>query len=159
MYWNSDKGEPSKELPLSGISNITGTAENNTITCKFLRNQVYNDSKVYNLTSSKKYFILVAEGKTVTKGLIQKHNKVLSLLNRIPITKIVNVIGKRVRASGMIKAHGILMVISWMILVPIGALTARYYRNYFTKEKKPGESWFFVCKLLLVFYDQISQKL
>ncbi|CAD5113573.1 DgyrCDS2736 [Dimorphilus gyrociliatus] len=142
LYRNIDVGKIEK-LELSGITNITGKAESDELSCTFSRNQVYNNSKIYDLTKKKKYYLLVAQG-SVKKDTIEKHRKVGILKSQIPFTKLVNVIGSKVRASGMVKAHGILMVMAWMILVPIGAITARYYRTFFRSEKTPGETWFFI---------------
>ncbi|CAF1516186.1 unnamed protein product, partial [Didymodactylos carnosus] len=156
-------------IPLDAPTNSGGTFtitqtkfENSVVTCEFiLSNFITNEqgnngqSTIPTLSQTVQYYPLIAIG--YLDNYMEKHStkqveiQLVSLNRREKISYNFNISDKN---SNLLKAHGCIMIITWIVIVSTGIIVARYFKNIplmsNTNKNVCGETiWFAVHRGLM----------
>ncbi|KAG1668403.1 putative ferric-chelate reductase 1 [Nymphon striatum] len=148
--WNVDKpGKTSNILssPEVGISQTSGTYQDGTILCQFIRGiKTSIEGNTFDLNSTE-YFLLLAVG-PVGNGNMEYHDKRWVSASALKLTSASLVKGN---TNLMAKIHGMLMIMAWVGTASIGMLLARYFKSVWSDKLLTGvKVWFFYHRVLMV---------
>ena len=145
MSWNKGRsGSFPLVNPHFGLINNTvrSSYENGILSCSFTRLHITNIptgrmTKLFNL--SLEYYLLLAYGDVTNSQEFEEHDGKKSSSQYIKFNKLENIkcdeTGKTI-----IRAHGSMMVIAWMLFACVGTFTARYMFHGFPENA--GFYWF-----------------
>ncbi|XP_032359287.1 putative ferric-chelate reductase 1 [Etheostoma spectabile] len=127
-------------LPLGNITNITTSVQNGVISCTFTSMNIISLQRTTGF--NKAYYLMFVHGPS-SNGKIQFHRETFISTKKINISNPEVV--QDASVPTVFKAHGALMLISWMTLGSLGMMVARYLKKT-TKGKKPlgKDVWFVV---------------
>ena len=134
MYWNVGH---STSLPLpdphQGLSDISGTAEEDFFSCTFYRDTLTNitvpggnKTTTFDLEHSE-YYLLLAKGPT-SNNVIQHHVATGVSSDSVDLTSFSHVSGAKNIA---VKVHASFMVLAWIFCANLGTFCARYCKDIF----------------------------
>ncbi|XP_058622044.1 putative ferric-chelate reductase 1 [Onychostoma macrolepis] len=115
-------------LSLGNVTDIRTTLMNgNTINCSFTsRNVISTGSRA---TSTSEYYLMIAAGPSSSQGNIQIHTNKYVSSTKANLQDPSQVVTSAEEFPAIVKAHGCLMLISWMTTGSIGMLIARYLKG------------------------------
>ncbi|KAF1372743.1 hypothetical protein PFLUV_G00250780 [Perca fluviatilis] len=126
-------------LPLGNVSNITASVQNGVISCSFTSMNIISLTRTTGYSNA--YYLLFVHGPS-SNGQIQIHTETFIS------TKMINISDPGVvqdeGVPSIVKAHGALMLISWMTLGSLGMMVARYLKKTAKGEKVIGKDVWFV---------------
>ncbi|XP_067119288.1 putative ferric-chelate reductase 1 homolog [Centruroides vittatus] len=127
--WNVPNPEKSNELlrnPKENIIEESGYYENGVLTCKWKHSFSMRVKDANFDLLNKNYYLLLAKGSLGVNKVKEKHTQHLASINPVNLNTVSIVRGK---SSLLVKIHGSFMVATWIGLVSIGILLARYYKQ------------------------------
>ncbi|XP_043941542.1 putative ferric-chelate reductase 1 [Protopterus annectens] len=143
---------PPTVLTLNNVDNITTSFNNGVIKCSFItRNQISTQQRAF----TDMYYIFLAQG-PVESGNIRIHSQIPFITaSKVNITGFQESSSNSNGRPSAIKAHGALMLISWMTTASIGMLIARYFKEA-AKELVGGKAIWFQAHLSLMVLTVIT---
>ena len=164
MAWNTDDNSLVLDNPKYGLSKISTNYTDGVLNCQFTRDKITKvqipgnkNGTIAYFDLTKSYFLLMAMGPTVssTNGRQAKtstlgtfpyspsyhqKSKVISA-NKIFLNVSSHIKTKGGRAA--VRAHGCMMVISWILLINVGMFTAKFCKKMLPETKILGaQVWF-----------------
>ncbi|KAL9950259.1 hypothetical protein ACROYT_G042734 [Oculina patagonica] len=125
---------------------VSGESKGGVLSCRFRRTKK-KDDKMADLTE--KWYLVYASG-PMSGDTIGKHSFRKTSSEMVKVDE-VGVLGAEDEDSGMIKAHGCLMVIAWVGFASIGIFMARYMKVAFGEKVLLGtKAWFTFHRSLMV---------
>jgi len=122
--------------PSTGIVNYTATFENGTLKCVVTRQVKVNNARVFDL--DQQYHLLLAQGSVDSNGVKQYHSSRVVSENAVDMRVNSNDIqsdgGGRCDVC-LKRAHGILMITAWVLIVSTSIIIARYYKSAWPGKK------------------------
>ncbi|XP_021366855.1 uncharacterized protein LOC110459088 [Mizuhopecten yessoensis] len=127
------------------LSHMSGSIDGSVMRCTFQRastvsNPLNTDSaKIFDLEDE--WYLLFAHG-LAPSGVPERHkDKPKISKSKVNFLKTGDVgLGKQ--TSGLVKLHGFLMIVAWIILSTSGMLIARYFKPIFHQKVKGKHLWF-----------------
>ncbi|XP_050953586.1 putative ferric-chelate reductase 1 [Labeo rohita] len=114
-------------LPPGNVTNVNTVLNGNTINCSFTsRNAINTGSRA---TSTREYYLMIAAGPSNSQGNIGIHTNKYVTSTKVNLQDPSQIITSAEEFPAIIKAHGCLMLISWMTTGSIGMLIARYLKG------------------------------
>ncbi|XP_069137843.1 uncharacterized protein [Argopecten irradians] len=161
-YNNDDPNYQPLSNKTEFLSDMSGSIEGNIMKCVFQRaNQVSgalsaDSSKIFDL--NKQWYLLFAHG-LAPSGVPERHKeKPKTSKGKVDFLKSSDTgIGKQ--ESGLVKLHGFLMILAWIILSSSGMLIARYFKPVLHKKVLGKHLWFQVhraCMCTVVVLTSIA---
>lgn len=128
FHYSWNEGRENKIMnEISEIKGLSAKAEDGILNCRWTRDiEILENGMTFNLLNNE-YYILLAKGPMKTATEKKYHDYRLRSETAVNLTSI-GIIDSG-SPSSLIKAHGSLMVISWVGLVSIGILLARHYKD------------------------------
>ncbi|XP_078136990.1 putative ferric-chelate reductase 1 isoform X1 [Sander vitreus] len=126
-------------LPLGNVSGITVSVQNGVISCSFTSMNIISLQRTTGFSNA--YYLLFVHGPS-SNGQIRIHTETFISTKRINISNPEVV--QDASEPGIVKAHGALMLISWMTLGSLGMMVARYLKKTAKGEKLLGKDVWFV---------------
>lgn len=133
---------------LASMSNASARKADGTLQCAFTLSQVAAEPRKANLKNP--YHLFLAHGET-DEGEIEKHDvqPMVSVYRITPLGAPVEV--ATTRSNNIVKAHGSLMLVSWLSLCSVGVVLARFFKPVWPDTKLLGEKvWFQLHRGLMV---------
>ncbi|XP_076472946.1 putative ferric-chelate reductase 1 [Babylonia areolata] len=134
-----------------GLSNATGSVVDGVFTCTVHRQIVVKGGgpQVYNLTTP--FHILMARGEANGwDPLPHDQSNAFVTENHYDVTSHVD-IGARAQSTVLVKLHGCLMTLAWILSASIGVLVARFFKHVWPTETACGvKVWFAIHRLCMV---------
>ncbi|XP_051543211.1 putative ferric-chelate reductase 1 [Myxocyprinus asiaticus] len=132
-------------LSLGNVSDIKKALTNGVINCSFTtRNSISTGSRA---ASASEYFLMIASGPS-NQGNIQFHK------NKYVSTSKANLLNPDLITSeplpAILKAHGALMLISWMTTGSLGMIIARYLKAVAKGKGCCGKDFWFLAHVTLM---------
>ncbi|CAF0806484.1 unnamed protein product [Didymodactylos carnosus] len=135
--------------------------ENGVVTCEFTLSNFDVSEKRWKrqesiaaLSQTAQYYPLIAIGALDTSNTMQRHSsrqaesKLVSLNRQEHIVHNLNSFSNN--RANLMKAHGCIMIFTWMLIVSTGILIARYFKNTWSNRKLCGKAvWFSVHRALM----------
>lgn len=140
----------------AGLENVSANTTNGVATCSFTRpasvtKTVSGGAQIFNLTQDEHY-ILLAHG-VLTGGSVSYHggtatNRAISQ-SRVDLTQFQT--GGFSGVDPMVKAHGSLMVVAWLLMSNLGVSIARHFKPLFPGVEPGGvKLWFQLHRFMMV---------
>jgi len=125
------------------------SSEDGSFVCKFSRKSSIVDQnesslEIFNLTSPNKFHLLAAKGSASGPGSKLYHSSKVVSEQKIDFNAIRVSQGSTSAMRPFVKAHGILMIVSWMLLAGFGLLNARYFKNEWADQSIFGLKFWFI---------------
>ncbi|XP_051537829.1 putative ferric-chelate reductase 1 [Myxocyprinus asiaticus] len=138
-------------LLLGNVSDIKTALTNGVINCSFTtRNPISTGSRA---TSTSEYFLMIASGPSI-QGNIQPHT------NKYVGASKANLLNPNMITSepfpAILKAHGALMLISWMTTGSLGMIIARYLKGVAKGRGCCGKDFWFSAHVTLMALSVIA---
>jgi len=141
-----------------GLSDMQGFLSNGHIKCRFSRRKRIPNMEKTMFDLSESFHLLIAKGDVNVTGGKLRHNLEpykFPLVSPVKVDFSQNVdISGRARYA-LVKAHGCLMIIAWMMSASLGIIMARYYKRMWPNDRLcANKVWFSVhrfCQLLAMF--------
>uniref|UniRef100_A0A8C2K5Z9 Wu:fj05g07 n=1 Tax=Cyprinus carpio TaxID=7962 RepID=A0A8C2K5Z9_CYPCA len=136
-------------LSLGNVTDIKTTLMNgNTINCSFTsRNVISTRSRA---TSTSEYYLMIAAGPSNGQGNIQIHTNKYVSSTKANLQDPSQVVTSAEEFPAIVKAHGCLMLISWMTTGSIGMLIARYLKGVAKDHGCCGKDFWFMAHVSLM---------
>ncbi|XP_056675101.1 putative ferric-chelate reductase 1 isoform X1 [Monodelphis domestica] len=132
--------------PLGEVRNIETSFINGVIKCSFITS---NPISIEQNNSDNLYYIFLALGPT-QNGSIRKHTTTpLVTTQKVDIFKPIDASGTSSPTPVLIKVHGSIMLISWMVIGNVGMVFARFWKGVMVKQVLGKELWFQVHRSLM----------
>ncbi|XP_076827293.1 putative ferric-chelate reductase 1 [Brachyhypopomus gauderio] len=134
-------------IALGNVTNITTSLTNGIISCSFISQNTISTTR--SAASTNSYYIFLANGPVDPNGVIQFHptSPIISS-SKVDLFSPQVLGGEQFPA--IVKAHGCLMLISWMTTGSIGMLIARYLKRASHGTRCCGKDFWFVAHLFLM---------
>ncbi|CAG5120773.1 unnamed protein product, partial [Candidula unifasciata] len=134
-----------------GLSNITGSYSGGVLTCTLSRQTSSNNPNIYDL--KQQWYIITARGVAGKAGDLAQHavadRSVWS--SKVDFTDPTVDISLETPDYPLVKAHGCLMVITWVLAASIGLTMARFFKKMWPDSKFGGvKIWFAVHRVAMV---------
>lgn len=127
--WNKANPEKNNEPirnPQKNIIEKSGNYIEGVLTCKWKHKfSIRIKDKIFDILK-KNYYLLLAKGPIGANKIKEKHTQQIASITPANLTKISIIRGK---SSLLVKIHGSFMVATWIGLVSIGILLARYFKQ------------------------------
>lgn len=140
-------------VPSDAITLMSTSFENGVMKCSFIRRNIINNSKIYNLDGTEWYF-LVAIGTVNTKKPAQKdiHSTSFSSQIKIDLSKNEGLrnIEEDSKRGTLISVHGCLMIFAWVFFASVGMFSARYSKSISIKLRGLA-IWFQLHRISMAF--------
>ncbi|KAK3591241.1 hypothetical protein CHS0354_010609 [Potamilus streckersoni] len=138
------------QSPTLGLTNTRSEYKDGIIRCSFSRQKrVPGDTQIFDLEQD--WYIMYGEGPSRLGFVKDMHAKIPSVSQIKADLQSLQIIGGETKQYPLVKAHGSLMIIAWVMLGGIGILTARYYKNVWsTKSFMKQKIWFQVHRSTMV---------
>jgi len=128
------------------------SSEDGSFVCKFSRKSTIVDPnnsgwlilERFDLTSPNKFHLLAAKGPASGPSSKLYHSSKVVSEKKIDFNAIRVSQGSTSAMRPFVKAHGILMIVSWMLLAGFGLLNARYFKNEWADQSIFGLKFWFI---------------
>uniref|UniRef100_A0A671N3J0 Putative ferric-chelate reductase 1 n=1 Tax=Sinocyclocheilus anshuiensis TaxID=1608454 RepID=A0A671N3J0_9TELE len=135
-------------LSLVNVTNINTALMNGNINCSFTsRNAISTGSRA---SSTSEYYLMIAAGPSSSQGNIQIHTSKYVSSTKANLQDPSQVITGTEEFPVIVKAHGCLMLISWMTTGSIGMLIARYLKGVAKDHGCCGKDFWFMAHVSLM---------
>ncbi|XP_051971099.1 putative ferric-chelate reductase 1 [Xyrauchen texanus] len=132
-------------LQLGNVSDIKKALTNGVINCSFTtRNSISTGSRA---ASSSEYFLMIASGSS-NQGKITLHTNKYVSASKANLLNPELIISEQLPA--ILKAHGALMLISWMTTGSLGMIIARYLKAVAKGKGCCGKDFWFLAHVTLM---------
>ncbi|RVE59123.1 hypothetical protein OJAV_G00201370 [Oryzias javanicus] len=148
--FSTGKTRPTSQ-PLGNVSGVAASINNNVIKCVFVSSNPISTQRAS--VSNQTYYLLYAYGSS-SSGQIQKHSGTFISTDKLDIFN-----PQTSQISGLpkiIKAHGTLMLTSWMTTAAVGMMFARYMRSTAKGQKLLGKDVWFVVHVAVMSITVIA---
>ncbi|XP_074640618.1 ferric-chelate reductase 1-like [Tubulanus polymorphus] len=140
-----------------GLTGMQGYYNNGRLSCRFRRNKVVTGGPSAQLFAiDKPYYLFVARGAVTPDGYLVKHNTSPGMYPLISPKK-VDMVGNNMLYSyvpvrnNLVKAHGCMMIVAWILFVSFAMLMAHYYKPMWPNESLYKERvWFQVHRACMI---------
>ncbi|XP_060561736.1 putative ferric-chelate reductase 1 [Ruditapes philippinarum] len=163
-YYNKDTNTELLSSPSLGLSGASVNQSNGVITCSFTRKLSAADTNFFDLNND--YILMLVVGKVKQKKgktELDKHEKIPWSSDGLVDFNRHYIVNLHKLNTPIIKLHGTVMVLAWLLLVTVGIVTARYNKNMLEEKKLFGmKIWFqvhrgaMIVALMLVVVGFIS---
>ncbi|XP_067657590.1 putative ferric-chelate reductase 1 [Haliotis asinina] len=129
--------------PEAGISDVTGSVNNGVFECSFLRETGGTpDPNSFNLTQN--YILFAAQGVANAGRFFKSKHGDLPIVSSVVIDLQSNSVNGAITLEFvLVKAHGSLMAVAWLLLSSVGMVIARYYKLMWPDKTVGGANiWF-----------------
>uniref|UniRef100_A0A3Q1IT59 DOMON domain-containing protein n=1 Tax=Anabas testudineus TaxID=64144 RepID=A0A3Q1IT59_ANATE len=126
-------------ISLGDVSNLTATMQNNVISCSFITTNAISTQR--SISSNQNYYILFAYGPS-SNGNVDIGSTFTST-GKINFSN-VQLLATKSETPAIVKAHGALMLISWMTTGSLGMIVARYLKGMARGQKMFDKDLWFV---------------
>ena len=146
--WNPDGYAPNElDENQRGTKLISGYYSNNILTCVMTRSTIPPvNSHGYNLLAGS-YYLFSAVGLGLDNELnptgLPIHTYKCISNRKIQLDAVKHSGSNFLLVSGLVKAHGITMMLTWLIVIGSGIFTARFCRSYVTQKQ-----WFNIHRIV-----------
>ncbi|XP_026115172.1 putative ferric-chelate reductase 1 isoform X1 [Carassius auratus] len=141
-------------LSLVNVTDIKTVLMNGNINCSFTsRNAISTGSRA---TSASEYYLMIAAGPSASQGNIQIHTSRYVSSTKANLQVPSQVITDAEEFPAIVKAHGCLMLISWMTTGSIGMLIARYLKGVAKDHGCCGKDFWFMAHVFLMVLSVIA---
>ncbi|XP_052399219.1 putative ferric-chelate reductase 1 isoform X1 [Carassius gibelio] len=141
-------------LSLVNVTDIKTALTNGNINCSFTsRNAISTGSRA---TSASEYHLMIAAGPSASQGNIQIHTSRYVSSTKANLQVPSQVITGAEEFPAILKAHGCLMLISWMTTGSIGMLIARYLKGVAKDHGCCGKDFWFMAHVFLMVLSVIA---
>lgn len=150
-YFNEDTNTDELSNNQLGLTSTTVSQSNGVINCTFTRTYSESDVKYFDLNND--YIILLVVGDVGSRGgyKMSKHLMIPWGSDRKVDFNRNYIVDKYKLNSPLVKLHGIMMVLAWLLLVIVGIVTARYNKDMLPGKKLFGTKvWFQVHRAIMV---------
>lgn len=148
--------------PQFGLSNVAGIYYDGVLSCTFIRRKfVPQDPKMYNLEDD--WHIMFANGRVLQVPAWELY---MHSITELPPTSAARVDFQSTVVIGsgakfpLVKAHGCLMILAWVLFTGVGIVAARYYKNVWAdKTFLKLKIWFQVhraCMVSALVFDVVA---
>ncbi|XP_025094880.1 putative ferric-chelate reductase 1 [Pomacea canaliculata] len=152
MSSNKDYGnEKISPDPKVGLSQVSGTLEDGVLSCSFHRALVVaGRTDIYDLTAQK-YHVMMARG-TASGWDITPHDQSDAFVTSDSYNLTLPVdIGAKSESQTLVKLHGCLMTLAWIMAGSVGLLMARFYKDAWKTKTLCGvKVWFAIHRACMV---------
>ncbi|CAH1773710.1 unnamed protein product, partial [Owenia fusiformis] len=153
-YYNEGKG--SGRVSSTGLTRGSGYLGGSRISCRFDRKKMIDADQIFNL--DKMYYLLVAQGFAAPTGAIKKHQVMTDGQFPLVSPAMVDFSGSGSKPSltgratyPLMKVHGCLMTLAWVLTASVGIILARYYKPMWVKSRACGERvWFQIHRSCMI---------
>ncbi|BFY97452.1 hypothetical protein BsWGS_00492 [Bradybaena similaris] len=148
----NDDSHSNTPLQSEGLSDITGSFSDGVLSCKFNRNTSSNGNDQF-FDLAQQWYIVTATGNAYQRGGLMPHaSKDTSVWSsRVDFTDPTVDISLETTEYPLVKAHGCLMVITWVLAASIGLTMARFFKKLWPDNKVCGvKIWFAVHRAAMV---------
>ncbi|XP_067342901.1 putative ferric-chelate reductase 1 isoform X2 [Channa argus] len=129
-------------IPLGNLAVVMATIQNNVIGCTFTTTNSISTQRSTGFNQT--YYLLFAYGSSNSAGQIQIHSRTFTSSNKVDISK-AEAAATETETPAIVKAHGALMLISWMTTGTLGMIVARYLKHMAKGQQMFGKDvWFLV---------------
>jgi hypothetical protein len=135
------------QQPDLGLTQMESFYGNGRIKCRFHRVKLMKGvQSIFDLTHS--YYILLAKGDADGKGnkeihTLEPHKFPMVSPVKVTVADLVDIYGRA--RYPLVKAHGCLMIIAWMMSASLAIIMARYYKPMWPNDRMCGHRiWFAV---------------
>nr|A4QP81.1 RecName: Full=Putative ferric-chelate reductase 1 [Danio rerio]AAI39693.1 Zgc:163022 protein [Danio rerio] len=150
--FNSGRSRPAI-LSLGNVTDILTAVTNGNINCSFIsRNTISTASRA---ATTNEYYLMIAAGSS-SQGNIQFHTNKYVTSTKVNLLNPSVVITSEEEFPPMVKAHGCLMLISWMATGSIGMIIARYLKGVAKGQGCFGKDFWFVAHVSLMTLSIIA---
>ncbi|UJR20943.1 hypothetical protein I4U23_024052 [Adineta vaga] len=142
-----------------GVFNITTQkVENGVIFCEFTLSGFGNAKRrrraISSLSQTTSYYPLIAIGNLDSSADLTYHTSRIPLSPTVQLNQAAiityNADGSDAPKIGLMKAHGIIMIFTWILFVSTGVLIARYFKPVWPGRKICGKAvWFSIHRALM----------
>ncbi|XP_043082116.1 putative ferric-chelate reductase 1 [Puntigrus tetrazona] len=141
-------------LSLGNVTNIkTALMNGNKINCSFTsRNAISTGSRA---SSTSEYYLMIAAGPSNTQGIQIHTNKYVSS-TKASLLNPSQAVTSTEEFPAIVKAHGCLMLISWMTTGSIGMLIARYLKGVAEDHGCCGKDFWYLAHVSLMTLSVIA---
>ncbi|XP_052265958.1 uncharacterized protein LOC127868334 isoform X2 [Dreissena polymorpha] len=159
--YNKGRSNSRLEQPQFGLTGVTTSSKDGVITCTFKRKKVApstNRRKRRAAERSTTFFdlnddftLFYAYG-SASEGFLMKHSVTPLVSDQVADFQAIQEIGGTSTKITLIKVHGILMVIAWMLLASFGIFSARFYKDVWPEgfEWCSQKRWFVIHRACMV---------
>ncbi|XP_048246036.1 putative ferric-chelate reductase 1 [Haliotis rufescens] len=113
--------------PEDGISGVSGSVNNGVFDCTFLRETGgTSDPNSFNLTQD--FYLLAAQGVASAGFAKSKHGSLPTISAAVIDLQETSISGAVTLEFVLVKAHGSLMSVAWLLLASVGMVIARFYK-------------------------------
>jgi len=164
--WNAADGKSneilSQDASVLGLSRMAGFKSNGRVKCVFRREKVVNgQDQAFNLQNS--YHLLLGKGDVDEDGFKKMHSLEPNKFPMVSPSKVLasdhDDISGRARYP-LVKAHGCLMLVAWMMCGSLAIIMARYYKPMWPNDRFCGQRvWFAIhrgCNLVAMLCTIIA---
>ncbi|XP_041357891.1 ferric-chelate reductase 1-like [Gigantopelta aegis] len=150
--YNDAKTNHRLDDKVAGLSKMEGSFVNGQLDCRFHRNKTSRyDPKMFDLNEH--WFMMFSDGDALAGDkLPHRFDKLPSVTsNKVNLLFLGSMGAAAAQASPLVKAHGCLMTIAWMLLTSIGIVTARYGKPLWPAHTLFGlKIWFQIHRTAMV---------
>jgi len=134
----------------TGIQNSESSFVNGVLTCVVDRSVVVGNDHVFDLNTP--YYLLLAAGPVDSHGLKSQHVSDVVSPVQIDVRENTGSIQGSGRCDTCLKrAHGILMITAWVLIVSTSIIIARYFRDAWPGKKLcTTDVWFAIHRILML---------
>ncbi|XP_045156560.2 putative ferric-chelate reductase 1 homolog [Mercenaria mercenaria] len=154
VYSYYNEGDNTKMLSPAtlGLGARSINQSNGVITCSFTRNLSEADDRFFNLNND--FILMLVVGKVEQKRgktEMKEHERIpWSSESKVDFNRHY-VVGLHKLNTPVVKLHGVMMVLAWLLFVTIGIVTARYNKNMLREKELFGTKiWFQVHRGAMV---------
>ncbi|CAF1014104.1 unnamed protein product [Didymodactylos carnosus] len=137
--------------------------EDGSVVCEFtlsnfdvVKTRSIRQTKISSLSQTEQYRLLIAIGLLDSSNILQRHSvrraedKQVALNRQEQIIYNVNTQSDDGFREKLMKAHGCIMIFTWILIVSTGFLIARYFKKTWMNRKLCGEAvWFSIHRALM----------
>ncbi|CAC5379665.1 unnamed protein product [Mytilus coruscus] len=139
-------------LTTNGISSMIKdaslTVTGNVMRCSLQRAINSTDPKVYDLNSQ--WYVLMGNG-PISSGTPERHEQVPKVTSAKVNVQAFSKVDGGIQTSAVIKIHGCLMIIAWILFSSIGIILARYFKKHWSDSTWMKQKiWFQIHRTCMV---------
>ncbi|KAH3870769.1 hypothetical protein DPMN_033959 [Dreissena polymorpha] len=161
LSYNDGRSNSRLEQPQFGLTDVTTSSKDGVISCTFKRKKVApsntgrkkraaeGPTTFFNLNED--FTLFYAYG-SASSGFLMKHSVTPLVSDQVADFQAIQEIGGTSTKITLIKVHGILMVIAWMLLASFGIFSARFYKDVWPEgfEWCSQKRWFVIHRACMV---------
>ncbi|CAF1023798.1 unnamed protein product [Adineta ricciae] len=140
------------------FNSTTQKVENGVVSCEFTLSGFTSSKRrrraIASLSQTTSYYPLIAIGNLDSSNNLIQHTSVTALSQTVQLNQAAsfsyNADGGDSSKTPLMKAHGIIMIFTWILFVSTGVLIARYFKTVWPERKICGKAvWFAIHRAVM----------